>query len=100
NLLNSMKMLGAACKMLDEKCIKGILANTDQCARHLDNSIGIITALVPRLGYSNATRIASMALNSGSTVRELVLEEGLLEASELDRLLSPRAMLAPVGDDA
>lgn len=99
NLLNSMKMLGSACTMLEDRCIKGIQANAEQCARHLDNSIGIITALVPRLGYANATRIASRALNSGSTVRELVLEEGLLDAVELDRLLSPRAMLAPVGDE-
>ncbi len=97
NLLNSMKMLEAACTMLDERCITGIRANTEQCARHLDNSIGIVTALVPRIGYSNATRIASTALNSGATVRQLVLDEGLLDAAELDRLLSPRAMLSPAG---
>ncbi|RHW21184.1 aspartate ammonia-lyase [Pseudomonas jilinensis] len=97
NLLNSMKMLEAACSMLDERCIQGIRANAEQCARHVDNSIGIITALVPRIGYANATRIAAEALHSGSTVRELVLGEGLLEELELDRLLSPRAMLAPAG---
>lgn len=97
NLLNSMKMLEAACSMLDERCIQGIRANAEQCARHVDNSIGIITALVPRIGYANATRIAAQALHSGSTVRELVLGEGLLEELELDRLLSPRAMLAPAG---
>ncbi|MBW0147253.1 aspartate ammonia-lyase [Marinobacter arenosus] len=98
NLLNSMKMLGSACSMLDDRCIQGIRANTEQCARHLDNSIGIVTALVPRIGYANATRIASKALNTGSTVRELVLDEGLLDAEALDRLLSPRSMLAPAGD--
>ncbi|WP_336366121.1 aspartate ammonia-lyase [Marinobacter sp. C2H3] len=100
NLLNSLTMLTSACTMLEERCIQGIQANVAQCARHLDNSIGIVTALVPRLGYSNATRIASAALTSGATVRELVLAEGLLDANELDRLLSPRAMLAPSGDDA
>lgn len=100
NLLNSMKMLGSACSMLDERCIRDIRANTDQCARHLDNSIGIITALAPILGYFNTTQIAPNALNSGSTVRELVLEEALLNAAELDRLLSPRAMLAPAGDES
>ncbi|EON92908.1 aspartate ammonia-lyase AspA [Marinobacter lipolyticus SM19] len=98
NLLNSMKMLESACTMLDERCIKDIRANVEQCARHLDNSIGIITALVPRIGYANATRIASQALNSGATVRELVLAEALLQPEELDRLLSPRSMLAPVGE--
>ncbi|WP_417530455.1 aspartate ammonia-lyase [Marinobacter lipolyticus] len=100
NLLNSMKMLESACTMLDERCIKDIRANVEQCARHLDNSIGIITALVPRIGYANATRIASQALNSGATVRELVLAEALLLPEELDRLLSPHSMLAPVGDSA
>jgi len=88
-------MLESACTMLDERCIRGIQANAEQCARHVDNSIGIITALVPRLGYANATRIAAQALNTGATVRELVLAEGLLDSGELDRLLSPRAMLGP-----
>ncbi|SEG18028.1 aspartate ammonia-lyase [Marinobacterium lutimaris] len=96
NILNSMKMLGSACTMLDSRCIRGIKANEEQCARHVDNSIGIITALVPHIGYSNSTRIATQALTTGSTVRELVLAEGLLDEAELDRLLSPRAMLAPV----
>ncbi|MBV1787599.1 aspartate ammonia-lyase [Marinobacterium sp. D7] len=95
NLLNSMKMLGSACRTLDTRCIQGIRANEEQCARHVDNSIGIITALVPHIGYSNSTRIAAQALNSGSTVRELVLAEGLLTEEQLDRLLSPRSMLAP-----
>ncbi|WP_407657825.1 aspartate ammonia-lyase [Marinobacter bohaiensis] len=95
NLLNAMKMLEAACTMLDERCIQGIEANVDQCARHVDNSIGIITALVPHIGYANATRIASQALHTGTTVRELVLGEELLDETTLDRLLSPQAMLSP-----
>ncbi|GAB0151974.1 aspartate ammonia-lyase [Marinobacterium sp. BA1] len=96
NLLNSIKMLTSACTMLENRCIRGIRANEEQCARHLNNSIGIVTALVPYIGYSNATRIASTALNSGSTVRELVLAEGLLPEAKLDAILSPHAMLAPV----
>ncbi|MEH6578527.1 MAG: aspartate ammonia-lyase [Amphritea sp.] len=95
NLLNSMKMLGAACEMLEVRCITGITANREQCARHLENSIGIITALVPHIGYANASRIASTALNSDVTVRELVIAEGLLESAQLDQLLSPQSMLAP-----
>ncbi len=96
NLLNSIKMLTSACTMLENRCIRGIRANEEQCARHLGNSIGIVTALVPYIGYSNATRIASTALTSGSTVRELVLAEGLLPEAKLDAILSPHAMLAPV----
>ena len=96
NLLNSMRMLSSACAMLETRCIRGIRANEEQCNRHLHNSIGIITALVPHIGYSNASRIATTALNTGATVRELVISEGLLDEAELDRLLSPRSMLAPV----
>lgn len=95
NILNSIKMLGAACDMLTDRCIVGIEANRDQCQKHVDNSIGIITALVPHIGYSNSSRIASQALHSGSTVRELVLAEGLLSEAMLDHLLSPQSMLAP-----
>lgn len=95
NLLNSIKMLTSACSMLEVRCIVGIQANREQCAYHVDQSIGIITALVPRIGYANATRIAAKALQTGSTVRELVLAEQLIDAYELDRILSPHAMLAP-----
>jgi aspartate ammonia-lyase len=90
-----MRMLCSACTMLQTRCIEGIEANREQCARHVDNSIGIITALVPHIGYSNASRIATKALTSGATVRELVIGEGLLDEAQLDRLLSPQAMLAP-----
>ena len=95
NLLNSMKMLGSACRMFEERCIRGIRADREQCQRHLDRSIGVITALVPHIGYGNASRIAATALHSGSTVRELVIGEGLLSAVQLDLLLSPQSMLAP-----
>lgn len=95
NLLNSIKMLTSACTMLEERCIEGIEANREQCQRHVDNSIGIITALVPHIGYANSTRIAAQALHSGATVRELVLAENLIDADQLDLILSPHAMLAP-----
>lgn len=95
NLLNSMKMLCNACEMLEARCVSGIKANREQCAQHLDNSIGVITALVPHIGYANASRIAKTALNTGSTVRELVIGEGLLDSAQLDNLLSPQSMLAP-----
>jgi len=95
NLLNSMKMLCNACEMLKERCIDNIQANREQCASHLNSSIGVITALVPHIGYANASRIAKTALNSGATVRELVIGEGLLDEAQLDALLSPASMLAP-----
>jgi len=97
NLLSSLKMLGVACRMLEERCIRGIRADREQCRRHIDRSIGVITALVPHIGYGNASRIAAQALHSGATVRDLVLGEGLLDVAHLDVLLSPQSMLAPQG---
>ena len=95
NLLNSLKMLKEACDMLEHRCIRGIIANELACAAHVENSIGIITALVPHIGYSNASRIAHMALMTGNTVKALIIEENLMSESELNRLLSPQSMLAP-----
>ncbi|WP_375057166.1 aspartate ammonia-lyase [Zobellella sp. DQSA1] len=96
NLLNSCRMLGEAIRMLDERCVRGIEANEAQCALHVQNSIGIVTALVPHIGYDNASRIAGQALLSGAGVAELVQKEGLLSEAELAAILSPAAMVAPV----
>jgi aspartate ammonia-lyase len=95
NLLNSSRMLGEAIRMLDIRCVRGIKANEAQCAAHLHNSIGIITALVPHIGYDNASRIANQALMSGATVAELVREEQLLSEERLAAVLSPASMVAP-----
>ncbi|OPX54574.1 aspartate ammonia-lyase [Oceanospirillum multiglobuliferum] len=95
NLLNSMRMLCSACTMLEERCIKGIEADRARCADLLNISIGSITALVPHIGYANASRIAQAALHTGSTVRELILSEQLLSEETLDQLLSPQSMLTP-----
>ncbi|MHA6965453.1 aspartate ammonia-lyase [Zobellella denitrificans] len=96
NLLNSCRMLGEAIRMLDERCVRGIEANEAQCASHVANSIGIVTALVPHIGYDNASRIAGQALLSGAGVAELVQKEGLLSEAQLAAILSPAAMVAPV----
>ncbi|WP_445401296.1 aspartate ammonia-lyase [Zobellella sp. An-6] len=96
NLLNSCRMLGEAIRMLDERCVRGIQANEAQCASHVANSIGIVTALVPHIGYDNASRIAGQALLSGAGVAELVRKEGLLSEAQLAAILSPAAMVAPV----
>lgn len=96
NLLNSLKMLKQACEMLEHKCIRGIKANQEACFAHVENSIGIITALVPHIGYSNSSRIARRALISGMTVKSLILEEQLLTEDELNTLLKPERMIAPL----
>ncbi|MCY1350769.1 Aspartate ammonia-lyase [compost metagenome] len=81
--------------MLREHCIVGITANAEHCRRLMENSIGLITALNPYIGYENATRIAKEALESGRGVLELVREEKLLDESMLADILRPENMIAP-----
>ena len=98
NILHSMKMLGSACEMFERRCIKNIVANREQCKQYVESSIGMVTALVPFIGYENASRIAKAALNSNATVKELVLAEGLLSEEQLNKLLSPEYMVFPQGE--
>jgi aspartate ammonia-lyase len=93
NLLNNARMLEKSIRMLDERCIQGITANKERCAQHVANSIGIVTALVPYIGYDNASRIAGQALLSGLGVAELVRQEQLLSDDELAAILSPNNMI-------
>jgi len=96
NILNSMKMLSSAIYMLDHRCIRGITANKAHCHNQVKDSIGMITALVPYIGYDNASRIAKHALVSRSTVGELILKEKLLDEATLNHLMSPVNMTGPM----
>ncbi|WP_257296073.1 aspartate ammonia-lyase [Endozoicomonas sp. YOMI1] len=95
-ILESIKQLSAGMNMLTEKCIKGITANRDVCQSYVDNSVGLVTALNPYLGYENSSRIAKTALKSGRRVVDLVLEEGLLTEEQLKEILKPENMIAPL----
>jgi aspartate ammonia-lyase len=94
-ILESMRLLRRAMDMLRERCIVGITANEDRCRELVMNSIGLITALNPYIGYDNATRIAGIALQTGRGVLELVREEGLIEESLLIEILTPENMVYP-----
>lgn len=78
------------------RCIDGITANVEKCLSNVRNSIGIVTALNPIIGYKNSTKIAKEALESGRGVYELVLEHGVLTKDELDEILKPENMIRPV----
>jgi aspartate ammonia-lyase len=95
NLFTSLDMLGRACRTLAEHCIKGITANREVCRRMVENSIGLVTALNPLLGYEKSTEIASTAMATGRSVYEIVLEKGYLTKAELDDALSPENMTRP-----
>lgn len=94
-IFDSIRLLQRAMDMLREHCIVGITANEEHCRRLMENSIGLITALNPYIGYENSTRIAKEALISGRGVLELVREEKLLDDSMLADILRPENMIAP-----
>ena len=96
NLLGSLMLLKNAAIVLTTRCINGITANREKCANYVKNSIGIVTALNPVLGYERSAAIAKEALKSGRGVYELVLEKGWLSQAQLDDLLSPEKMANPL----
>jgi len=99
NLLSSMMLLKNAALSLANRCVNGITANRERCAEYVKNSIGIVTALSPELGYEKSSAIAHEALETGKGVYELVLEHGWMTKAELDDLLSPEKMANPLTHD-
>ncbi|TCO81127.1 aspartate ammonia-lyase [Plasticicumulans lactativorans] len=95
NILQSMRMMTRAMDVLAERCVRGITANEARCRELVENSIGIITALNPYIGYENSTRIAKQALETGRRVADLVLEQGLLSPEQLADILKPEHMTQP-----
>ncbi len=93
NLFTSLDMLGRACRTLVQRCILGITANRQHCRQLVENSIGLVTALNPILGYEKATEIAEEALRTGKSVVEVVLGKGYLTRAQLDQVLSPQNMI-------
>jgi aspartate ammonia-lyase len=91
-LLSGMKCLSRACCILQDRCVEGISANKERMQMFVEHSVGIVTALVPLLGYETTTEIAKEALETGRGVYDLVCERGLMTREELDRLLNPAAM--------
>jgi aspartate ammonia-lyase len=94
-IFESLDMLTASVKTLSQRCIRGITVNADRCREMVEGSIGLVTAVVPAIGYEAASDVAKEALTTGRPVREIILERGLLSAEDLDRILSPEAMTSP-----
>ncbi|HEU4990506.1 MAG TPA: aspartate ammonia-lyase [Gemmatimonadaceae bacterium] len=94
-LLRSIDTLRNACVVLRERCVLGITANPGRMREFVEHSIGIVTALVPVLGYERCTQIAKQALDTGRGVTELVLEQKLLTRAQIDEVLDPARMTAP-----
>ncbi|AFL69458.1 aspartate ammonia-lyase [Sulfurospirillum barnesii] len=95
NLFNSINMMKNAFEALAYTCVDGITANPERCKALVLNSIGLVTALNPFIGYENSTMVAKEALESGRSVYDIVLEKGLLDKAELDDIIQPENMIKP-----
>ena len=94
NLLQSIKLLASASRLLDEKCVAGIEANREQCERYAELTLSAATALNPHIGYDKASEIVKTAAASGRSLREVAREAGVDDAT-LDEALDFRAMAKP-----
>jgi aspartate ammonia-lyase len=95
SVMESIHYLMRGMETLRKKCIDGITANREVCKTMVHNSIGIVTALNPVIGYKNSTRIAKKALQTGRGVYEIIIEEGVLTKEQLNELLKPENMTVP-----
>jgi len=87
NLLQSIQILGESARVFAEKCIRGIEADEARCAGNLEKSLAMVTYLVPLLGYDRAAELSKRAHETGKTVREVVIEEGIITPEKFDDLI-------------
>ncbi len=95
SLFESIDLLCNGMNTLRDRCVVGITANEEVCRRLVYNSIGLVTALNPYLGYETSTELAKTALETGKGIYDLVLERNLMSKEELENVLSPENMIKP-----
>ena len=95
NLFQSIDTMGFATETFVDNCITGITANEERCRELVEKSVGIVTTLAPVIGYQRAADIAKKALKQNRPVREIILEEKIMEPEELSRILDPVSMTEP-----
>ena len=95
NVLNSIRLLGDACHSFTDNCVVGIKANKDNINNHLQNSLMLVTALNPHIGYDKASDIAKTAFKNGSTLKEEAINLGYLTADQFDEYVKPENMIGP-----
>ena len=96
NVLKSIRLLADACESFDEHCVEGIEVNRAQVKRHLDNSLMLVTALNPHIGYDNAAKVAKYAHENDTTLKDAAQKLGLLDPAKFDQLVRPEDMLGPL----
>jgi aspartate ammonia-lyase len=92
NLIHSIEILGNTIKALTQSCIMGITANSDRCLAYAEGSLALVTALNPHIGYLNAAAVAKESLETGKSLRQIVLEKGLMSDEELAQVLNLEQM--------
>ena len=95
NLLQSMQLLGDAAATFTDNCVEGIVANEDRIARLVRESLMLVTALAPQIGYDNAALVAKTAHKNGTTLREEAVRLGFVDEATFDRVVRPEDMLGP-----
>jgi fumarate hydratase class II len=95
NLLQSIRLLGDACESFTDNCVVGIEANKVNIDKNLKNSLMLVTALNPHIGYDNAAKVAKKAFNDNSTLKEAAVALGLLTEEEFDEKVRPENMIGP-----
>jgi len=95
NLLQSVRLLGDACECFEHHCARGIEPNREVIARQVRDSLMLVTALNPHIGYDNAAKVAKHAHKTGKTLREAVVELGLLTGERFDEVVRPEKMVGP-----
>ncbi len=95
NLLQSIRLLADSCESFTDNCVVGITANKENIKNHLTNSLMLVTALNPHIGYDNAAKVAKKAFNDGITLKQAAVALGLLTEEEFDEKVKPENMIGP-----
>lgn len=95
NLLQSLRLLGDAAESFNSNCASGIEPNLETIEENLTNSLMLVTALNPHVGYDNAAKIAKHAFKKGTTLRQAAEELGLMKGADFDAAVKPREMTGP-----
>jgi fumarate hydratase class II len=95
NVLQSIRLIADACNSFAENCVVGIEPNREQITAHLNNSLMLVTALNPHIGYDNAAKVAKKAHKEGTTLKDAAISLGLLSAEQFDQWVRPENMTGP-----
>ena len=94
-IMDSINLLANVSNVFVDKLLSDLVVNQQRCTDLIDQSLMMVTSLAPKLGYDNAAKLAKQAFTENKTIRQLVQDQNLMEAKELDTLLDPGAMTRP-----